>query len=62
MKGFVEVRDPVTGRLLFTFNPDADIIHMIDRNHKVDTFIHLGKYRNQPSEPAAGSEGRRTVS
>ncbi len=50
---FVEVREPVTGRLLFRFDPARDLIEYKDRDKSIDVIVDLSRYREgaEPEEP-----------
>lgn len=45
---FAEVTDKKTGRLLFRYDAERDIIHYVDHRRRVDTLIDLKEYRGAP--------------
>lgn len=56
---FVDVRNPHTGKLLFRFDAERDLIEVQDRG--VKTLVDLSEYRRtsaceRPGEPLQASE------
>jgi len=45
---FTEVREPYTGKLLFRFDPERDLIEIQDRGQK--TIIDLSQFRRAVDE------------
>jgi hypothetical protein len=56
---YVDVRQPVTKRLLFRFDPDRDIIEIVERG--VKTFVDLNEYRAPESAREIASERQTTA-
>jgi hypothetical protein len=48
--GFFEVRDPVTGKLLFKFNPATDEIEVVNRGERVIIALAELRRRLSPAE------------
>jgi len=43
MQGFREVREPTTGKLLFRFDPQRDLIEIVSR--RLPVIVDLTRYR-----------------
>ena len=52
---WVEVREPNTGKLLFRFDPERDLIEVRARSGRVRSVVDLGEYR-RGSELRPGCE------
>ena len=43
MDVFREVREPITGKLLFRFDPERDLVEIVNR--RIPVYIDLSQYR-----------------